>query len=246
MNTKIKTMVCLVALLLIFTATVNAELRVLNPNDDKIKVNGNCYVTLYLNGYIELSRDGIPLRGQNVYMNSLKLTNQGDGSYIGAITSSAYAPAIGNIITIKMKPKVGRLFRTGKNVLKKEIVIGKYTLNKYVKWTYPRPGMVVALKSPRSFTAPQTLKFTWHHFGAPFRLNVVIRNMTSNRVIFNRTVPASAKKVNVSTLLFKKGDRYQFGLKGKNAIGKFKLHKSAAKGSKIDFYYTDIIYVNVK
>lgn len=246
MQTKKGTLLFAMVLFLAMSFTVNPQFRIGDPDNDKIKVNGNCYVTLYLNGFVTLSKAGAALLNQNVYMNSHRLRHQGGGDYIGAITSSGYSPAVGNTITIKLKPTAGKIFSPGKSKMLKEVVLGIYTLNGYVKWKYPRPNTVIIGKKPSVTAVGERLKFTWDHFGAPFRARVKIRNMTHNREVFNRVVPASAEEISVPAIIIQKGDRYQFYIGGDKPLGKFKLSKHVAKRSKIVFYYTDIIYVSAK
>ena len=247
MKTKIRNLLLLgTAFFMIFTASVYPDLRITPEATNKVTVNGYCYVVLYLNGYIELSRSGTPLAGQGVYMNNLRLNNSGSGNYIGAINSSAYVPAVGKVITIKLKPRAGRIFAPTKKLILKEVLLGKYTINGYVKWTNPLPGSVISLKSRETFNTGRTLKFTWDHFGRSFRARVKIRDMATNNEIFNQTISASAEEISVPSILFKKGGRYQFDVGSKNVMGKFKLTKAVTKGSKIEFYYNDVIYVNAR
>lgn len=234
------------AFLLLLSPSLTSDLLIKPGEAEKITVNGHCYVTLYLNGYIELSRSGSPLTRQNVFMNRKKLTHRGGGVYSEAIISSAYAPAIGNAITIRLKAGTGRIFTPGKNRLQNEVVLGKYTLRSYVQWKYPSPGGTISLKVKARPGSNRTIKFTWDHFGDPFRARVKIRNMTANREIFNRPVAAGAEEVRVPASLFRKGDRYQFNIGSDNAMGKFKLTDYVTKRSKIEFYYNDIIYVNAR
>ncbi|MEN8152798.1 MAG: hypothetical protein ABFR75_02150 [Acidobacteriota bacterium] len=204
----------------------------------KIRINGHSQYLGYLNAYLNLSKSGSTLTGQKVYLDTLLLNDQGGGLYTGG-TPYPYDVSGGKTIVIKMIPKPSRILPATRERAK-EIILGKYKLKNYIEWVYPRPDSKI------SFTRSlrRTVQFRWNYTGATLRTKVTIKNFTTNTEIFSTIV--TAENVNVPRHIFVPGNRYRFDLEVVGPMGKFRLTKETALGSKIDFFYWAHMYFTVR
>ena len=203
---------------------------------DKILVTGSSQYLTYINAGLHLSRNGSPLPGQRVYLDSLLLNDQGNGQYSGG-TPYAYDPSGNKTVVIKMIPKL--LPSPGLKTAR-EITLGTYLLDNYIRWVYPLPEAVI----PRRSLIGRTVKFRWDYTKTVLNTLVTLKNFTSNTVLYTATV--CAEEVDIPAGLLTAGNKYRFDLEVVGAMGQFKLSTDTAPGSRIDFYYWGHIYFTVK
>ncbi len=227
--------------LIIFTAiqinlTGTTKGTIIRFGSDKIWIKGHSQYLGYLNAYVQIKKGGLPMLKQNVFLDSLKLRDLSDGRYSNG-TPYVYDIAAHKLITIKLVPKPA-LIASGEKP--EAIVLGTYKVNNHIEWVYPRPNSKISL-SPLII---RNVKFQWNYTGKILKTRVRIKNFTTNTEIFEKTV--TAEEVNVPARLFIRGNRYRFDLEVDGPVGLFKLTKATAPGSKIEFFYWDHIYFDVK
>jgi len=211
--------------------------RTLVPfGSEKVLVTGHSQFLGYLNAYLTVKKGGSPLLKQNVYLDKLKLRDLGGGNYSNG-TPFRYDIEAHKKITISMVPAT--ILHPG--IRKPEpVVLGTYKVNNHIEWVYPRPNSKIAL-SPLLI---RTIKFRWNYTGKVLKTRVRIKNFTTNTEVFNRTV--TAEEINVPARIFVRGNRYRFDLDVVGPMGLFRMTKATAPGSKVEFYYWDHIYFDVK
>ncbi len=203
---------------------------------DKYKVIGHSQFLGYLNAYLNVKKGGAPLPGQSIFLDTLKLRDLSNGRYSNG-TPYVYDIAAHKLITIKLVPKPA-LFPAGEKP--KPIVLGTYKVNNHIEWVYPRPDSKITL-GPILMRA---IKFRWNYTGAVLKTRVRIKNFTTNTEILNKTV--TAEEIDVPVHLFVRGNKYRFDLEVDDPVGLFKLTRETAPGSKIEFFYWDHIYFDIK
>ena len=227
--------------LIIFTAiqinlTGTTKPTLIRFGSDKILVIGHSQFLGYLNAYLNVSKGGTPLTKQDIYLDRLKLRDIAGGNYSNG-TPYRYDIEAEKKITISLVPKT-LLYQPGKRP--KPIILGTYKVNNHIEWVYPSPDSKISI-SP---TLLRTLKFRWNYTGKILRTKVRIKNFTTNTEVFNRTV--TAEEISVPAHIFVRRNRYRFDLEVDGPVGLFKLTKVTAPGSKIEFFYWDHIYFDVK
>ena len=203
---------------------------------DKIWVSGHSQFLGYLNAYVQIKKGGLPMLKQNVFLDSLKLRDLSDGRYSNG-TPYVYDIAAHKLIIIKLVPKPALITPREKP---EAIVLGTYQVNNHIEWVYPLPNSKISV-NPLMI---RNLIFKWNYTGKTLSTKVRIKNFTTNTEVFSRTV--TAEQISIPARLFIKGNRYRFDLESDGPVGLFKLTKETAPGSKIEFFYWDHIYFDVK
>jgi hypothetical protein len=208
------------------------------PGADKILITGHAQFLGYLNAHLTLKRQGLPLPGQRIFLDTLLLTDQGSGIYTGG-TPYAYDVGGNKTVVIKLDPKEPL---PGFHRPAGEVILGRYAIKNIIQWVYPLPNAVLGISAPAPLA--KSVRFRWNYTGAILNTQVTLKDFTTNTVLLTRTLVAESIDIPPGT--FVRGHKYRFDLEVVGPMGQFKLTDLAAPGSKIDFYYWDHIYFTVK
>jgi hypothetical protein len=207
----------------------------------KLKVTGTSQYLGYLNAYLNITRGIAPMKGLNIYLDKLQLTDRGGGIYSGG-TPFKYRIARGNTIRITQKPS--RLLAPRREKFK-EILLGSYKVNNTIEWVFPKPDAVIPIgRTSPPVLLTRTIKFQWNYTGRVRRTKVTIKDFAKNIEIFNKVI--TGESVMVPRSLFKSGRKYRFDLEVVGPMGKFVMTPAVAPGSEVLFYYWDHLYFYAK
>ncbi len=203
----------------------------------RLKVVGTSQYLGYLNAFLMVTKRGIPVNGLRIYLDKLKLNQLGGGNYSNG-TPFHYKVADGKFIRISYRPV--RKFPGIKPTRSKPVILGVYRIKNHIEWVFPLPESVISVRRLLS----RSVKFRWNYTGAILKTKVSLKNFNTNTLIFQKTV--TAESINIPVTLLKPGTKYRFDLEPVGPMGKFRLSRYTAPGSKIEFYYWDHLYFNVK
>lgn len=201
----------------------------------KIHVTGHAQYygnARYISAWVTLKIDGKPLSNVKVWINNSLMMNHGDGNYGGSIPTP-YLIKLGNKLTFTAEfPKTP--FSLGSPPpFTGKIILGSYKISNIIKWVWPKPGQVIPVGNFLTYL------FKWNFTGTPARTEFFIKDKKTNTKIY--TINTSAEQQSVMAGLFSQGKEYIMGMWAVNPIGKFRLSKHCARGSKIDWYFSSVM-----
>lgn len=215
--------------------TLKKTPKLLTLAKPKIKVTGFAAYygnAVYVSASITLEMNGRPLTKVRVRINDSLLRSQGNGTYNGAIVSP-YRIRIGNKLVYTVEFPKTLYMASSPRPYTGKIVLGTYKIKNIVRWVWPQPGQTIPATLLRAYN------FKWNFTGNPAPTEIFIKDKKTNTKIFSKIL--STEQHNVNSRLFHPGRDYAMGIWASSPLGKFKLSKHCAPGSKIDWYFSNIM-----
>ncbi len=221
-----------------YTQELTFKQPVLTLAKPKILVRGHAQYygnARYISAYITLEIDGRPLSNVKVRINNSVMMNHGNGNYGGSIPTP-YIINLGNELVFSVEfPRT--LYATGSRPpYSGKVTLGSYRIRNIIKWVWPNPGQTIPMGRMVAYL------FEWDFTGNPAKTEFFIKDKRTNKKIF--TKHTAAEKQSVMASLFKSGKEYIMGMWAIKPIDHFKLSKVCKKGSKIDWYFSNLMTFN--